>query len=431
MDFVNSALIATGGLPLVDSWQVITPSKMTGVKYYDGYVYACGEYPSLGRIYVYKFGPDGEFIWKNSKNQYIGPSNYKIYPRGITVNSSGIFVISTGEGNPSFLMKYDFDGNLLFSKSIRQGSSATSFVCIDSTETEVIIGGYASSNGLVMSFDNSGNINWQKSYSKTGNSTILGLCIDEGASNDIYVAGKTVSTMSGIGGNAGLVMRLNSSGVIQSQQQWSSGDGFDVDLTSIHVNTTVSGTFGYVVGHEKSSAGVYSGIAVACDASGFNSVLGYFTYKDGSNNIKFNSVKVVRVGASGIPRICGSYSSTQAIILKQSSTNFVGKKFGSTHAGDEIWLNGTDIYSCLSTDSFSTGALVKLTDSTLTDAIASTWGPSAITDVNQVSSSSSAVSGAVSMTEATTSLNISTNPYTVTDQGAAATYNYNYSNKAV
>lgn len=429
MDFVNSALLKTGGLPLVDSWQVQTASNITGVKYYGGYLYACGDTPSLGSCYVYKFNTDGEVVWQKRQSQSIPPT-LKIYPKGIAVNSSGVYVISTSEGYPSFLMKYDHDGSLLFSVSMRLGSVATSLVCIDASESAVVVGGYVSGDAIAVSFDNSGNINWQKKYAKTGNDYIYGLCIDPDDSDAIYVAGKTASTLVGIGGNAGLFMRLNSSGVIQVQQQWSSGAGEDFEYRSVHVTTTVDGTFGYLCGHEKDGSGIYSGVVQSCDESGYGGGSTYEIYSDGSNNIKFNSVKTVRSGATGSPRIVGSHGTTSALTLKVVSSYFIGKKFTGTHAGDEIEIVGGDTYSCQAIGT-SNGSLVHMTDAVLTDAINSTWGSATVTNINALTAFGSGTSGAVSLTESVISLNTSLDPYTILDLGVIHPSNYNYSNKAV
>jgi len=131
------------------------------------------------------------------------------------------------------IAKYDSSNNIDFQKvyggSWEQTRDRGKSLALDSSGNMYVCGwtnsGPASNNdAFVVKFNSSGVIQWQRGIGRSDNSVNdygNGICLD--SSNNVYVAGETGATGSYAEG--GLILKYNSSGTIQWQRSFYSGGG--------------------------------------------------------------------------------------------------------------------------------------------------------------------------------------------------------------
>jgi hypothetical protein len=432
MDLLNRSLLNTAGLPVNENWQSVIATGATAMRRYNTDIYVCGS--SLGFLQLWKLNEFGEQIWGHRETVMGGFGNLNIIATGIAVNSTGVYVIGTSEFFPSFLFKYDHDGNFLFAQTIIYESFATRLTCIEATETAIYIAGFRDTRAFAAKLNNSGSIIWQKRYTLSTADFIYGMSLDVNNSNFIYFCGQMFS--SGLSRTNATILAVNeSTGIISTAEQCTFAG--NARFNSIHMETTTSGLIGSVCGSDEVS-GKRSGIRTT--------YLGTSAYRiqHPTDNVDFVSTKHTRniVGfgiTSPSPVIVWSRGTTNSFLTVGKFNSpfvnpfFKGKRFSSQHVpvACEIDVSRAEIFSLHRTT--SAGSLVMKTDieSMLWDDVPSTWGPTTVDNFEEQPGFPIA-HGALGVSVTTTDITLTIGPASVSSRiFLAPAQNYNYSNKAL
>lgn len=206
-----------------------------------------GTYAGANDIFVVKYDPAGTFLWSKQFGTSLDDE-----PRDVkTDNSGNIYIVGGTFGSlfgtnnsrftDLFIVKYDSNGNTLWSKQLGTSSSQdyAHGVTIDSSNNVYVVG--FTQNGdtdiIVYKFDSNGNAVWDKQFGTAYSDMALGAAIDN--SDIVYVIGSTqgslFSTLSGAENY--FIMALNSSGI----SQWSyQSTGFTGSSTTKYYHSAVT-----------------------------------------------------------------------------------------------------------------------------------------------------------------------------------------------
>ena len=431
MDLLNRSLLNTAGLPVNETWQAQVNIGVAGMRTYGSDIYVCGSY--LGFVQLCKLNSSGEMVWGHSETYRIGGSSFNLVSVGVAANSTGVFVIATTSFFPSVLLKYDHNGNLLFAINYTYDSFATRFTCIEANENGVYVAGFRNTRAFAMKLNNSGGIVWQKRYEFSTSDAIYGMSLDANDSNYIYFCGQMQNT--GLSKTTGTILQVNESNgtVSTSREVIVGGNG---RLTSIYIETTDSGLATSVVGFDELS-GKRRGIRTT--------YLGTeaYRYEHATDNVNFVSTKHTRYvtgfsTTSPSPVVLWSRGTTNAYLTVGRFISpfvnpfFKGKQFSASHTPVicEIDPIPAIIYSAYRT-SFDSGLVMKTNiENMLWDNVASTWGPTTVTDFQEQPGFPIAVANQfVSVTATDTAITTSTG--SVDNRVLVTASNFNYSNKAV
>jgi len=176
----------------------------------------------------------------------------------ITVDSSSNVIAvgqtdSTGAGNDDVLIvQYDSSGNIQWQRTLGGANNEeASTVAVDSSDN-IYIGGETQSAGaggidaLLAKYNSSGTIQWQRVLGDTSTEECKGVAID--SSGNVYITGFSFS--QGAGGQDFIIAKYNSSGTLQFQRTLGGGNndiGYGIAIDS-------SDNF-YVVGHTNDAGG--------------------------------------------------------------------------------------------------------------------------------------------------------------------------------
>jgi uncharacterized delta-60 repeat protein len=168
-------------------------------------------------VLVAKYNSSGTLQWDRT----LGGANNDI-GYGVAIDSSDNIIVvgHTGSdgagGNDVLVAKYNSSGTLQWDKTLGGGSSDYGRgVAIDSSENIIVVG-YTASDGaggndvLVVKYNSSGTLLWQRTLGGTGQESGYGVAID--SSDNIIVVGVTPS--DGAGGQDVLVAKCSSSGTL-------------------------------------------------------------------------------------------------------------------------------------------------------------------------------------------------------------------------
>lgn len=198
-----------------------------------------------------KYSPTGTLLWQ----RVLG--DLGTYARCVAVSSAGdVYVAGStstqGAGIDDLLVvKYNASGTLQWQRAL--GGTQTeiaSGIAVD-TNNDVYVVGYVNSLGqtmgnsdmLLVKYDSTGAIIWQKAFgAAAGDESALDVTTD--SSNNVYVSGYTAS--QGTGFEELLVLKLNSSGVVQWQKAlggpFTSDEGRQISVDASG-NVYVAGVF--------------------------------------------------------------------------------------------------------------------------------------------------------------------------------------------
>lgn len=431
MDLLNRSLLNTAGLPVSENWQASVNIGVAGMRSYGSDIYVCGSY--LGNIQLCKLNSSGERIWGNTETYSISGSSFNLVAVGVAANSTGVFVIATTAFFPSTLLKYDHNGNFLFAINYTYDFFATRLTCIEANESGVYVGGFRNTRAFAMKLDNSGGIVWQKRYEFSTSDAIYGVGLDANDSSSVYFCGQMQNT--GLSKTTGTILQVNESNgsVIGSRQVIGSGN---VRLVSVHAETTGSGLASSICGFDELS-GKRRGIHIS-----FFGTSAYM-YEHATDNVDFVSTKHTRYVTgfsitSPSPVVLWSRGTTNAYLtVGRFITPFVnpffkGKQFSASHTPVicEIDPIPAIIYSAYRTN--SDRGLVMRTNiaNMLWDDVASTWGPTTVSDFQEQPSFPVAVANQ-SVSTTVTDISIATSTGSVSNRVSLTASNFNYSNKAV
>ena len=201
---------------------------------------------SASGILISKWDSSGNLQWQK-KLGTDGPG------RGIAVDSSAnIYVIGNNSFLPYFsLAKYDSSGTIQWQRSLGVASRYNNGmgIAFDSSGNIYVIGDSATTGGIspsdiiVAKYNNSGTIQWQRKLYVTGSSyRNVGQSIATDVSSNVYIVGN----IDNQGSNQAVVVKYNTSGAIQWQRNLGiAGDavvfGITVDTSS---NVYVTGYSG-------------------------------------------------------------------------------------------------------------------------------------------------------------------------------------------
>jgi len=293
-------------------------------------IYVVGAYYS--GILISKWDSSGTLQWQKNLGSN-GPG------RGIAVDSSAnIYVIGNNSFLPYFsLAKYDSSGTIQWQRSLGVASRYNNGmgIAFDLSGNIYVIGDSATTAGtspsdiIVAKYNNSGTIQWQRKLYVTGSSyKNVGQGIATDSSSNVYIVG----TIDSQGSNQAVVVKYNTSGAIQWQRNLGiAGDmyvfGITVDtLSNVYVTGYSGGGSKLQIAKYNSSgtiqwqrtlgnpAGSNIGYSISVDAFG-NVYVSGSNKKDGTVENSFLFAKLPSDGS-----LTGTYAvGSQTLIYAASS----------------------------------------------------------------------------------------------------------------
>ena len=202
----------------------------------DGYIVTGLYSRGLGNAYLIKYSKDGTKLWEKTYNKDSGNAFDTI-----VASNDGYIVVgwSSQNNRDALIVKYDFDGNIIWQKNWG-GNGLDEFDGITiGTDGYIAVGLMQSTNisgitnkgtrnAMIVKYDFDGNMLWQKSWGGNGSNDYFHSVV---ARENMYVAvGYTNSTdLSGLANKGGLdamIVKYDLSGNILSQKNFG-GNGTD------------------------------------------------------------------------------------------------------------------------------------------------------------------------------------------------------------
>lgn len=188
----------------------------------------CGGLPCKD-LFLLKFNSTGGIVWQLS---YGGNSDDVGY--GVVADNSGkIWVTgytqSYGAGGQDvLLLEFTSDGTLLRGKTWGGNSSEVGYGVTADSSGSIYVAGYTSSFGsggsdaILLKFDSSANLLWQRTWGERGNEEVRGVTVDP--ADNVYVTGYTSSL--GAGSQDVILLKFSSQGDLLWQDIWGTS-GYD------------------------------------------------------------------------------------------------------------------------------------------------------------------------------------------------------------
>jgi len=188
--------------------------------------------PTYSDVILIKYDASNNLVWQKT---WGGSSTYEA-GQGVAVDASGNSYVTglNGTGVPGsaniIILKFDSTGLLLWQKTWGTSSEdQTGGVALDSTGN-VYVAGYASSGAggqdfVLLKFDSSGGLLWQKTWGGPSEDRSWSVAVD--SSGSIYATGGTASF--GAGGRDVVLLKFDSSGTLLWHRMWG-GTGADDGL---------------------------------------------------------------------------------------------------------------------------------------------------------------------------------------------------------
>lgn len=230
-----------------------------------GNSYVAGPITSQGAgsndIFVAKYNSSGAIQWQRILG---GTASDEVY--GICTDSSnnvyvtGYTASQSVGGNDAFIAKYDTDGALQWQRSIGGSVSDIGWAVTCSSTGDVYLVGQTASQGvgsndaLIVKYNSSGTLQWQRSLGGSGDDVARGAGTD--SSGNLYIVGFTAS--QGAGNYDAFIAKYNSSGTIQ----WQRSLGGGVADAGLGVAVSSSGNV-YVSGYTNSQGAGNSDALIA------------------------------------------------------------------------------------------------------------------------------------------------------------------------
>jgi len=222
-----------------------------------GNVYICGistDTSGFSYGFAAKYNSSGTLQWQ--KRYGVTTGTYQTYFNSITIDSSGnSYVTGNSNNHPTtatgytVIVKYDTSGTLQWQRSLDGSASDTANAIGIDSSNNVYVGLY--SNGIsgsdyynvVVKYNSSGTLQWQRSLGSSGiNSFIYGIAVDtSGNSHLIYSYGPNGTDMG--------IAKYNTSGTLQWQRSFGGagyepGNGIAVDGSGNVYGIGYSGAIG-------------------------------------------------------------------------------------------------------------------------------------------------------------------------------------------
>jgi hypothetical protein len=239
-------------------------------------VYILGSFKnaSAGRnAYLIKYNSSGTLQWQRTLSGTPAAASQSDNPYNMGIDSSANIYFSMYSSNSSggtdgIIAKYNSSGALQWQRSITNPSISASAqgmipwgLTVDSSGNSYIGGYYRVTSGgnniLVLKYDSSGNLSWQRNVaSGLNNDNNRGMSID--SSGNSYISAYYVNASGGL---SGWVAKYNSSGTLQWQRILTSANSaatqFDVPNQTA---TDSSGNVYVALWSRNSSVGNYGGL---------------------------------------------------------------------------------------------------------------------------------------------------------------------------
>jgi hypothetical protein len=197
-------------------------------------VYITGTTSSFGngitQVFLLKYDPEGDLLF----SQVWGTMNS--YGSGVATDSFGnVYVVGTttslGVGSQILLLKYDYLGNLVFKRTV--GGSQNSFgtgVTVDSAG-DVYETGYSYSLGptpgisavILLKYDPSGNLLYETTWGGKQNDAATAIATD--IDGNVYLTGYTKSYSVTSGVPSAFLLKFNQDGNLTFQRVWGGNRG--------------------------------------------------------------------------------------------------------------------------------------------------------------------------------------------------------------
>ena len=236
------------------------------------YIYVCGRTSSTGArddCLIAKYDSSGNIQWQKT----LGGSDDDTV-ESITISPDGNFIYVCGHiystgGYDCLIAKYDSSGNIQWQKTLGESNlDMGESITISPDGNYIYVCGRTLSTGagrndfLIVKYDSSGNIQWQKTLGGSNNDYGESITISPDG-NYIYVCGSTSST--GAGGDDFLIAKYDSSGNIQWQRTLGGSD----DDYEVNITISPDGNYIYVCGRTSSTgAGRDDCLIAKYDSSG-------------------------------------------------------------------------------------------------------------------------------------------------------------------
>lgn len=175
-------------------------------------------------FYIGKYNSYGQKQWDKILN-YPGATNtasndatYRVRTDSSNnIYFTGALWADTQGSNDVILGKFNSSGTLQWARGLGGTSTDKAYgMAIDSSDNIILagdtgsVGGLGSNEQLIIKYNSSGNIQWQRYITTSGYDTLSGIVTD--ASNNIYVSGEAQSK--------GFIAKYNSSGTLQWQKTY-------------------------------------------------------------------------------------------------------------------------------------------------------------------------------------------------------------------
>lgn len=341
------------------------------------YVLATTFYATDRDFNLFKFNSSGVLQWKK-----------KLDATGINAtgaisidSSDNIYVCGEtnqyGEGGTDLLvMKLDSSANIIWQKTLGTAGTEGSFggIAVDSGGN-VIVSGYNLDDVLIAKYNSSGVLQWQRKFGAVKVDTYdieysVNIAVD--SNDNIYIAGYE-SDQSGINYYyAGILVKYNSSGVIQWQKRAVKSDSFPYSRRTFFYGITIDSADNiYVTGpsyeYLSSAPDLYPVYIAKLNTSGsivWERILYHSSEQTGGQGISIDEYGDLCI----VGDITGSGSAYYPLLFKVPSDGSLVGSYGSfTYESDSLtWSDSTYTDSATS---FTVGiSSFSFTDSSLTES---------------------------------------------------------------
>lgn len=178
-------------------------------------VYVCGRF--VNYFQLVKYDSAGIVQWQ------IQTSDYALGEAVTTDSSGNVYAFGTNDSYDIMLVKYDSAGNFQWEKGLdSNGINEPAEITTDSNDN-IYMTGYLYGALLIMKFNTEGVIQWQRTLSGAEDDTSYTIAID--SSDNVYVGGSSRSVFNAGAGSSylrnSIIVKYNSSGEIQWQRSLS------------------------------------------------------------------------------------------------------------------------------------------------------------------------------------------------------------------
>lgn len=322
---------------------------------------------------IVKFDSSGSITWQRKLDA--GATSEVAY--AVAIDTSGnVYCCGYRDGPRGSYAKYNSSGVLQYQKTLVDAYLAVNvYDCKTDSSGNLYLAGLTVNNttngydGIVLKLDSSGSITWQRRIYSNNTDAILGINVD--SSGNVYVCGYTSSSSTAAPPRKGIILKYNSSGVLQWQRELASLR--DVFSSNVVIDSTGSI---YVASYfQDSNPGDIFGSLVKYNSSGVLQWQTKTTYSayglsttsvytrslaiDSSNNIYVISGSSSNVSGYGTPTLVQKFNSSGT---EQWARNFNVNNISTVSLSQaDISVSGSDFYimnafAVASSDTYILGA---------------------------------------------------------------------------